>query len=279
MNTQSHESSYVASSNGHETCIQILPTPINDVAEHASRLRMANLVAGIFHAVQGVIMIVLSNEMTLPVSAIFSSGKPGETIDGSRLTILFNYRLGPAVAIFSLLSAFFHLLVASPWGFPRYMTELAARRNRFRWVEYSLSASLMIVLIAGITGITDIAALVALFGLNTAMILFGWLMETTSRPGPECSWTPFVFGSLVGAVPWVAITIYLVGAGAEVPGFVYGIFASLFLLFNCFAINQWLQYRSLGAWRRPLHAEWVYIVLSFMAKSLLAWQIFASILM
>jgi len=267
-----------ASYNGHETRIQILPTPNNEVTEHSSSLRMANLVAGIFHAVQGVIMIVLSNEVTLPVSATFSSGKPGETIDGSRLTILFNYRLGPAVAIFSLLSAFFHLLVASPWVFSRYLTELAAHRNRFRWVEYSLSASLMIVMIAGITGITDVAALVALFGLNTAMILFGWLMEITSRPGPECKWSPFVFGSLVGAVPWVTIAIYLVGAGAEVPGFVYGIYVSLFLVFNCFAVNQWLQYRSLGPWRRLLHAEWMYIVLSFVAKTLLAWQIFASIL-
>jgi hypothetical protein len=278
MNTQSRESSYSASCNGHETRIQILPTPNNEVTEHSSRLRLVNMIAGIFHAVQGIIMIILSNEVTLPVSATFSAGKPGGAIDNSRLTVLFNYRLGPAVAIFSLLSSFFHLLVASPWGFPRYMTELAAHRNRFRWVEYSLSASLMIVLIAGITGIADVAALVALFGLNTAMILFGWMMETTSRPGPECNWTPFVFGSLIGAVPWVAITIYLVGAGAEVPGFVYGIFASLFLLFNCFAINQWLQYRSLGPWRRPLHAEWVYIVLSFVAKTLLAWQIFTNIL-
>jgi hypothetical protein len=273
-----------ASYNGHETSIQILAdfpmvsSPSIEVAKHAPRLRWANLIAGIFHTIQGVVMIVMSNEMTLPVSATFSSGKPGGAIDDSRLTTLFSYRLGPAVAAFSLISAGFHLLVASPWGFPRYLTELAAQRNRFRWIEYSLSASLMIVLIAGITGITDIAALIALFGLNTAMILFGWLMETMSRPGPGCNWTPFVFGSLVGGVPWITIAIYLVGAGADVPGFVYGIFASLFLLFNCFAANQWLQYRSLGPWHRLLHTEWVYIVLSFVAKTLLAWQIFASIL-
>ena len=273
-----------ASYNGRETCIQISTgSPIvssltTEVAKHAPRLRWVNMIAGIFHAVQGVVMIVMSNEMTLPVSATFSSGKPGGAIDGSRLTTLFSYRLGPAVAAFSLISAGFHLLVASPWGFPRYLTELAAQRNRFRWIEYSLSASLMIVLIAGITGITDIAALIALFGLNIAMILFGWLMETMSRPGAGCNWTAFVFGSLIGAFPWITIVIYLVGAGADVPGFVYGIFVSLFLLFNCFAVNQWLQYRSMGPWRRLLHTEWVYIVLSFVAKTLLAWQIFANIL-
>ncbi len=57
------------------------------------------------------------------------------------------------------------------------------RRNRFRWVEYTLSASLMIVLIAGITGVSDIAALIGLFGVNASMIFFGWLMETTSQSG------------------------------------------------------------------------------------------------
>ena len=56
-------------------------------------------------------------------------------------------------------------------GFRRYVDELARHRNRFRWVEYSVSASLMIVIIAGLTGITDVAALIALFGVNVTMIL------------------------------------------------------------------------------------------------------------
>ena len=68
-------------------------------------------------------------------------------------------------------------------GLAAVLAELARGQNRFRWVEYSLSASLMIVLIAGITGITDVAALVALFGVNASMILFGWLMETTNTRG------------------------------------------------------------------------------------------------
>jgi hypothetical protein len=110
------------------------------------------------------------------------------------------------------------------------------------------------------------------------MILFGWLMETTSRPGPTTEWTPFVFGSIAGTVPWIAITVYVVGAGSGMPTFVYGIFVSLFVLFNCFAINQWLQYRAKGAWHDYLHGERVYIVLSVVAKTLLAWQIFANVL-
>jgi len=81
-------------------------------------------------------------------------------------------------------------------------------------------------------------------------------------------------------VPWIAIGIYLIGPGASAhpPAFVYGIFFSLFAFFNCFAINQWLQYKKVGRWADYLFGEHVYVTLSLVAKSLLAWQIFASTL-
>ena len=243
-----------------------------------SRLRPLNLAAAAAHLVQGVLILILSTDFSLPVSAMFASGPPGQPASGDRLEELFSYPLGPAVALFSLLSAAFHLLVASPWGWPRYQRELAAGRNRFRWVEYSLSASLMIVLIAGITGITDVVALLGLFALNASMILFGWLMETHNDPGEGADWSPFVFGSIAGAVPWIGIAIYLFGAGSAVPNFVYGIFVTIFVAFNCFAVVQLLQYRARGRWADYLHGERAYIVLSFAAKSLLAWQLFANVL-
>jgi hypothetical protein len=242
-----------------------------------ARLRWFNAAMAGLHGIQAAAMIALSNSRSLPVTAVFSTGPPGQPQRPPQLDTLFTYRIGWAVAAFSLLSAVFHLLITTSWGFRRYRAELTAHRNRFRWVEYALSASLMIVLIAGIVGITDVAALVALFGVNASMILFGWLMETTNEPGPTADWTPFVFGCVAGAVPWIAILAYLVGADG-VPGFVYGIFVSLFAFFNCFAVNQWLQYRARGRWRDYLFGETAYIVLSLTAKSALAWQVFANVL-
>ena len=78
--------------------------------------------------------------------------------------------------------------------------------------------------------------------------------------------------------PWAVITIYVIGAGSDVPTFVYGIIVSLFVFFNCFAVNQWLQYRARGRWADYLFGERVYIFLSLVAKSLLAWQVFANVL-
>jgi hypothetical protein len=81
-------------------------------------------------------------------------------------------------------------------------------------------------------------------------------------------------------VPWIAIGIYLVspGSDAQPPGFVYGIFVSLFLFFNTFAITQLLQYKQVGRWRNYLTGERTYILLSLLAKSALAWQVFAGTL-
>ena len=62
------------------------------------------------------------------------------------------------------------------------------------------------------------------------------------------------------------------------PGFVVAIFITLFVLFNSFAVNMWLQYRGRGRWAAPGHAERVYLILSLVAKSALAWQVYAGAL-
>ncbi len=250
-------------------------TPPTDTS--VRRLRALNTVMAVAHAAQAVAMVALSNSRSLPVTAVFASGPPGQPSRPPAVDQLFTYRIGWAVALFSVLSALFHVLVAGPM-WQRYTAELAQHRNRFRWVEYSLSASVMIVIIAGITGITDVAALIALFVVNASMILFGWLMETANPQRPARTWTPYVFGCIAGIAPWVAIGVYLAGADEGMPGFVYGIYVSLFVMFNCFAVVQLLQYRARGRWADYLRGERTYVWLSLIAKSLLAWQVFANVL-
>jgi Heliorhodopsin len=254
--------------------------------DRISRLRIFNVLAGLLHLVQAVVVLLLTNDRSLPVTGAFGNGPPGQPLGPLVLEKILSYRIGYAVFTFLALSALFHFLVASPWGFPRYRAELENTRNRFRWAEYSLSSSVMVVLIAGVVGITDIAALIALAGVNASMIFFGWLMETTNKPGREANWAPFRFGSFAGIVPWIAIVVYTVGAststsgtGDGIPGFVYGIFVSLFVFFNSFAITQFLQYRAKGKWADYLRGERGYIILSLLAKSALAWQIFANVLL
>jgi hypothetical protein len=63
-----------------------------------------------------------------------------------------------------------------------------------------------------------------------------------------------------------------------VPTFVYFIFISLAVFFFSFAFNMILQYRKVGRWKNYLYGEYIYIVLSLVAKTALAWQVFAGTL-
>ena len=245
-----------------------------------TRLRRGNAALALLHAAQAAVILALSTDFALPVTGAFMSGPPGSGTPAQET--LFHLRIGPLVAAFLLLAALDHGLVALPPLRARYDASLERGVNPFRWLEYSLSASLMVVLIAMLTGVADYAALLALFGVNAAMILFGWLMELFNPPERERTrWAPFIMGCIAGAVPWIAIAVQIgvsAGKGHPPPGFVYGIFVSLFVLFNSFAVNQALQYRRTGRWRDYRYGEWWYLVLSLVAKSLLAWQVFANAL-
>jgi hypothetical protein len=247
-----------------------------EAGRRLARLRVWNVGVGLVLAVQAVAIAFLTNGFTLPVTATFMDGPPGTA---AKLRHLFDVQVGWGVFAFMAISAAALFIIASPGVFEWYQRNLLQDRNYGRWIEYFFSSSLMIVLIAMITGVSDIAALVAIFGVNAAMILFGWLMEKYETPGRP-DWLSFLFGCFAGAVPWIAIFVYLwaPGVNASPPGFVYGIFVSLFAFFNIFALNMVLQYKQVGPWRDYLFGEKAYIVLSLTAKSLLAWQVFSAVL-
>lgn len=255
------------------------PAPADALPPAAGlRLRRLNLLAALLHAVSGAAVLALANGFTLPVTAAYLTGPPGSPAE---MTTVADVSVAGAVALFLFLSALFHLLVAAPGLVTTYTRGLAAGQNMFRWVEYSFSSSVMIVVIAQLCGVTDVAALLSIAGVNASMIMFGALQEKYHRPG-DGGLLPFWLGCVAGIVPWLAILVYVLtpgsGSAAEPPAFVYAIVISLFVFFNVFAVVQWLQYRQVGRFREYLVGERAYIALSFVAKSVLAWQVFAGTL-
>lgn len=243
-------------------------------------LRRGNALLAVLHAAQAAVVLALSTDFSLPVTGAFIDAQPGAAVP--KQDVLFDLRIGPLVGAFLLLAALDHALVALPPFRARYERSLASGVNPFRWLEYSLSASVMVVLIAMLTGVADYVALLALFALNAAMIFCGWLMELLNPPDrARTRWLPFLLGCVVGSVPWIAIALQIgvsAARGEGPPTFVYVIFVSLFVLFNSFAVNQALQYARVGRWREYRYGERWYLVLSLVAKSLLAWQVFANVL-
>lgn len=240
-------------------------------------LQRLNVVATVLHLLQAVAIVVLANDFALPITSFYWNDVPNDQLDIARLDRITDVPVGWAAAAFLFLSALFHAIVATA-GRDKYESEIAAEQNRFRWVEYSISSTLMIISICLVFGIGDIAGLIGIAGANVAMILFGWIMEVANRPGGKVWWTPFWFGCIAGIFPWVGLFVYLLGPGDDMPGFVYGIFVSIFVFFNLFGLNQYLQYRRSGRWADYVHGEKTYLWLSLVAKSALAWQLFGNTL-
>ena len=234
-------------------------------------LRRWNLGLSVLHGAQAVLILLMASDFAITVTSTYPQGPPG-----TRLTTpeaLFDVAIGPAIAVFLLLAAIDHFATAT-FARRRYESDLRRGINRFRWVEYSLSATLMVLLIGFYSGITDITTVLAIAGANAAMILFGWLQERMNPPGrTTTTMLPFWFGTIAGLAPWAAIWVNVIGAD-EVPGFVYGIVVAELVFFFSFGLNQWLQYRGAGRWRNYAYGEKTYLVLSLVAKSVLAWQIY-----
>ncbi|MFF9059729.1 heliorhodopsin HeR [Streptomyces sp. NPDC014882] len=240
--------------------------------ERLAGLRSWNLGLTLLHLVQAVVIVLLAGSFSITVTSSVPEGPPGTEAPAPEA--LFDVPIGWAVAVFLALAALDHLLTATVCR-TTYERDLRHGINRFRWLEYTLSATLMVLLIGFYAGITNLNAVIAVAGANIGMILFGWVEEVMNPPGRAVTtMLPFWFGTLVGVTPWISIAYNVIVAGT-VPGFVYGIVLVQACLFFSFGLNQWLQYRGVGRWSDHAYGEKAYLVLSLVAKSLLAWQIFA----
>lgn len=239
-------------------------------------LRRFNFAMGFFHLIQGIIMLILSNDSYVTVTY----SKPVYEIGQGILTQPVDFidlRIGPMVALFLFISATAHFLLSTVL-YDWYVEKLKKHINPARWYEYSFSASLMIVIIAMLTAIYDFGTLIALFTLTAVMNLMGLMMEIHNQTTDKTNWTSYIIGCIAGFVPWLIIFIPLIAAIDVIPEFVIGIFVSIAIFFNLFAINMVLQYKKIGKWKDYLYGERMYIVLSLVAKSALAWQVFAGTL-
>jgi hypothetical protein len=255
--------------------------PEKTLEQKLKGLRVFNLVMGFLHLVQGVFMILISNDTTYPIFTNFLTFDMEKFALVPAPELFYELPFGPAVAVFLLLSAVAHFSLAT-FGYKWYVRKLKQGMNPARFYEYALSSSLMIVLIGMLVGIWDLGAIILIFAVNATMNLFGIMMEYDNQGRDKIRWTSFIFGSIAGIVPWVVIMVYFLSAlnsaGAEPPGFVYAIIPTILVFFNIFAVNMLLQYKKVGPWKDYLFGERVYIILSLAAKTALAWMIFAGTL-
>lgn len=247
------------------------------------KLNNWNKYLGILHAVQGIVILILAKSTSWPVTTGYltqdtlASKISGQPVLSSAVHTVFSINPAYLVAAFFFMSAIAHLTIATRYR-KTYEANLKQGINKVRWIEYGFSASTMMVAIAMLSGVYELSSLLMIFTLTFLMNSFGLIMELQNKGSKKVDWLPYWLGCIAGIVPWIVFAIYVMGTNiygsGGIPTFVYYIYASMFIFFSSFAVNMVLQYRARGKWADYLYGERVYMILSLVAKTALAWQVF-----
>ena len=191
-------------------------------------------------------------------------------------------------ALFFFLSSLFHALNATLLR-RYYLAELAACRTPTRWIEYSLSAPTMIVLVAYTLGVRDRLQLLSVAALVATTMPFGYWTETIARPSGPDAWTrslgarvfPWVLGHVPQLAAWAVIVAQFYSAGYDaadtVPWFVHLILWGELVLFFSFGAAALLS--QLGPPRLFYRGELLFQALSLGSKGLLGGILLSNVLM
>ncbi len=194
--------------------------------------------------------------------------------------------LGWMIISFHILSFVFQTFAAlteytGPLCGYKYSEMIERSKNPLRFIEYSFSASIMLISIALLNGVTDINLITSIGVLTSACQLCGlaveyiddrrikWLMHITG-------WLQFCWAyGIIGHAFFKSIEAANDSSGVGPPSFVYVIVVALFLLYASFGF---VQLAELITDIKPTIKEKSYVILSLSAKLLLGWMIFSNVL-
>ena len=228
-------------------------------------------------------------------------------VEGSRGTFLVNPRASAPTFTLSLLALIFafHLLSALFQAYAgcrrnTYVTNILDRGvNPLRFVEYAVSATIMLVCIALVSGIDEYYAILAVAALTFVTMVLGLLAELlfddnrSDRKLQQLGWVAHFTGwvTMLAAYAGVILKQYFFSiqkSDEGPPDWVTAVIFSVFGLYNIFGITQfiqlWYKYPLCGKPSKtvcgtPINVftEMMYVTNSLVSKTLLGWMILANL--
>lgn len=244
-------------------------------------LRKWNLIAASLLLLQGVAILVISKSVTIPVHINFlaknelASQAQNTTVLTSAYRHLFDLHVASLVAAFLLVSALIFGLVSTIKR-SQYEAGLKAKINTWRWTQYAFTAGLMLLTVALLNGVYDLASLIMIFALVCGLHFLNYITESVSKD-KKTMWQAFTTLCGLGAIVWIAVGLYLKEAvvyGNGLPVYVYWIDGTIFALTLALGLNKLMILKARGRWADYIFGERVFILLSTIGASALAWQVF-----
>lgn len=228
-------------------------------------VKLNYVLAGI-HAAAAVAVYILLRDVTDPVylpltlnrSKIVEGSAP-DTFETVVEDVGAPISVPNAIVSFYAVTAFTHLIYANFWR-TGYLKAIDEKHNPVRWIEYSVSATIMIYIVCLTVGVRDVTALIPIIGANIGTMYTGYIAEEAIRK--------YDFGSALRSIVlgWVLqisifVTIFMkfihtlgdVGSIVDgvtgerkyrIPGFVYFVLIPTFLFYISFGIIALLWYMN-----------------------------------
>lgn len=246
-----------------------------------------NITLTLVYAVQGVAILVLSQDTTYPIAINYlttdtlATQAAGKLVLAPAMRHLFDVRIAWLVAALFFVLAIVHLLAGLTLR-KRYDVYIKNATNPLRWVSYGVVSSIMLVIAGLSVGAYDVASLTMVVGLGLLSGLAYFAMERYNKSAKTINWLGYIAACLAGAVAVKAVGTYLWGTkiygSGNLDRLVYGIVASLVAFIALFAVNTYLSYRRRGRWADYTYGERAFMVIGLIASTALAWQVFFDVL-
>ena len=164
----------------------------------------------------------------------------------------------------------------------KYSSMISESKNPLRFIEYSFSASIMLIAIALLNGVTDINLIISIAVLTSSCQLCGLAVEYVEDILIKIllhftGWLQFCWAyGIIGHAFFKSIEASNSSGASGPPNFVYIIVIVLFLLYASFGFIQLYELcRNLD----PYTKEKSYVLLSLTSKLVLGWMIFSNVLL
>lgn len=224
-------------------------------ARYEYALWFVNACVCVLHATSATVVLVLWSDWPIPVQTSFINWELKNTTsdlgcgEGNCYVKADFIKWDAEISILGLV-LFFHVCsfawqFAVLWPGPiqqHYHASLAKGYNSFRWVEYSISAPAMLVVIAAVLGQIDVVIYFLLAVCTSLLMGLGYLQEIHMRE----TIVPHVMGWVLFVFTWVAPTftfaVSLIRGSNPPPErvllFIWLTYFLMITLFGCFGIVQ-----------------------------------------
>ena len=249
------------------------------------RLRKLNIWLTVAFFLQAIAVVVIGGSKSAPISSQYlaldqlSSQSTGHQVLAVATRHLFDMHFTVAAAIFLVVFGFTTLAMAT-FCRNRYEEQLQRNSNSPRWLAFAFAGAFIVAALGLEGGISDLGGILAIFALTLVGIGLLPAVEKMRKEGVSVVVSKSVLVAALGliAIPWLIFILDILSAlmwNGHIPGNVYFMFLVTFLLFGCWLLAMRFHARQRGKWSDVIYSEKMYMLLSFLIGSILAWQMFA----